>query len=119
MEKLIVAIKKSWIVESSLLPKEWFEINPARGQCAVTALIVQDYLGGDILKSDVLGNNDSHFYNKLKSEEILDLTSSQFAADVIFETEKLADRNKILSWPGTRKRYELLRKRVWSVILKQ
>jgi len=30
---------------------KWLPSNPAQGQCSVTALVVQDVLGGDILKN--------------------------------------------------------------------
>ncbi|MEB3212487.1 MAG: nucleoside-triphosphatase [Leptolyngbyaceae bacterium] len=107
--KLTSAIGKSWSAESSFLPEQWSSDNPARGQCAVTALVVQDYLGGEIIKCDVIGDDDSHFYNKLPDETIADLTRSQFDEGVSFESEKVADREKMLSYPGTQERYALLK----------
>ena len=103
-------IKAAWSRETSYCPKEWSKENPARGQCAVTALVVQDQLGGEILKCDVVNDDDSHFYNRLPNDSILDLTKSQFPSVSEFTNEKNAERNKILSHPGTQERYELLLK---------
>jgi hypothetical protein len=50
-------------------------LNPARGQCSVTALVAQDYLGGEILKTDVSGA--WHFYNCIHGARH-DFTASQF-----------------------------------------
>jgi hypothetical protein len=109
MENLKHAIQKSCSSKSSFLPDQWSRDNPARGQCAVTALVVQDSFGGEIIRCDVVGDNDSHFYNKLPSGEIVDVTKSQFKIDVLFKNERVADRSNLLSHPETAERYELLK----------
>jgi hypothetical protein len=45
-------LRRSWSIETS---SGWQPGNPASGQCGVTALVVQDKLGGEILKTDVNG----------------------------------------------------------------
>lgn len=50
-------------------------LNPALGQCSVTALVAQDYLGGEILKTDLAGA--WHFYNHIDGARH-DFTASQF-----------------------------------------
>lgn len=47
-KELLIAIKKSWSHQSS---SKWSNDNSARGQCGVTALVVHDFLGGEILKT--------------------------------------------------------------------
>jgi hypothetical protein len=42
------ALFQAWSLESS---SKWIANNPAAGQCGVTALVVQDRLGGDILRT--------------------------------------------------------------------
>ncbi|MFD6514507.1 hypothetical protein [Rhodococcus sp. NPDC060176] len=32
---------------------DWSEENPARGQCATTAVVVHDYFGGDLVRGEV------------------------------------------------------------------
>ena len=47
-EKLMSA----WSIETG---RKWRSDNPACGQCSVTALVAQDLLGGEILKTLVEG----------------------------------------------------------------
>ena len=58
---------------------QWQADNPAIGQCGVTALVVNDKLGGDILKTPL--PEGDHFYNRVNGERI-DLTAGQFDAPV-------------------------------------
>jgi len=43
IENIRVALHRSWSLESS---SKWTRENPANGQCGVTALVVNDLLGG-------------------------------------------------------------------------
>ena len=45
-------LRRSWSIETS---SHWTHDNPASGQCGVTALVVHDKFGGEILKTDVNG----------------------------------------------------------------
>src|SRR5262249_40968777 len=65
----------------------WSESNPSRGQCAVTALLIRELLGGDILVSNVMREGrrvDRHAWNRLPSGLTLDLTREQFRAGEVF-----------------------------------
>ena len=53
-------LRRCWSVETS---PQWLPENPARGQCAVTALVFCDHFGGEILKT--LVENEWHFYNRV------------------------------------------------------
>lgn len=48
LSELELALVNSWSKETSLDPDNWAPANSALGQCAVTALIINDYLGGRI-----------------------------------------------------------------------
>lgn len=48
---------------------------PARGQCGVTALVVQDRFGGEIRKTPT--EDGTHFYNYIDGQRY-DLTAEQF-----------------------------------------
>jgi hypothetical protein len=48
LSDLELAIKYSWVNETSADSENWTRENPSYGQCVVTALIVDDYLGGEI-----------------------------------------------------------------------
>ena len=67
----------------------WRLDNPAAGQCSVTALLLQEMLGGRILKTRV--GQAWHFYNDL-GDGRLDLTAPQFAAPIAcddLETDRM------------------------------
>jgi hypothetical protein len=70
--RLQAALEKAWSAETS---SQWRPANPARGQCSVTALVVEDIMGGEIAKTDVDGA--WHFYNLVDGKR-LDFTQSQF-----------------------------------------
>ena len=61
---------------------KWRPDNPAAGQCSVTALVVQDELGGEILKTDVAGA--WHFYNRIDGRRV-DFTMSQFDSPIGYD----------------------------------
>ncbi|HEV2899718.1 MAG TPA: hypothetical protein VGX71_18140 [Pseudaminobacter sp.] len=47
-DELFEKLKTAWSKESS---GSWSAENPAKGQCSVTSLVVQDLFGGSILKT--------------------------------------------------------------------
>lgn len=57
-------------------------LNPARGQCSVTALVAQDNFGGLIAKTRVA--DAWHFYNLIGGKRY-DFTASQFAHAVGYD----------------------------------
>ena len=46
------ALRKSWSLATA---HQWTLENPAAGQCNVTALLVHELFGGDLLKTPLLG----------------------------------------------------------------
>lgn len=112
-------IRDSWIMETSSEPN-WTPENPALGQCAVTALVVNDYLGGKIVWAEAVnpeGRKISHYFNLVDGKEI-DFTRCQFPEGTaipagIDKTKGLpTTRDYVLSFEATRKRYEILKQRV-------
>jgi len=105
-EELIRAITSAWGPGTSNDAEAWTPANPALGQCAVTALVVQDFLRGRILRTVVGGV--SHYWNELPSGEELDLTRCQFAS---YEAtgRDYRTREYVVSFPETRERYQRLR----------
>lgn len=105
----------SWLKE--LLVKSWSEVSaykgadpldykwskevPSQGQCLPTALIVQDFFGGDLVRGKS-AKGTYHFWNKLPSGEIVDLTEEQFLpfGDSIDHTQgQIVIRWEILDGP--------------------
>lgn len=95
---------RCWPVETG---RHWRAENPAPGQCSVTALVVRDVLGGEILKTEV--NGAGHFYNAIGGRRV-DFTASQFAGPIGYD-DSPSDRAEALA-DTTPDYYRLLRKRV-------
>ena len=92
--KLQKALLKSWSKNSS---SKWTKDNPAKGQCSVTALVVNDLLGGQISKTFL--EEGWHFYNEINGVRY-DFTLSQFNEDIRYmdissnREEALLDTNQ-------------------------
>jgi hypothetical protein len=81
LAKLEQAIRESWTLDTSDDGDEWSPANPARGQCDITALVVHDFLGGELLGADVYRDGErieGHMWNRLPSGVEVDLTREQF-----------------------------------------
>ena len=97
LAELESVIRASWS-EQTCDPVDlptWSRANPASGQCAVTALVVQDLLGGDLLIAEVDNADGSrqgvHYWNRLGEGVELDLTREQFRrGEVVHAPETVA-----------------------------
>lgn len=63
---------KCWSLKTS---SKYSKQNPYKGQCGVTALIINDWFGGKILKTKA--DDQWHFYNLVNGKRI-DFTKNQF-----------------------------------------
>src|SRR3989338_958114 len=125
---LFQAIQKSWWMDTSADMENWSEDNPAWGQCAVTALTVQDFLGGEILRLDLTKHPDpkvavmrSHYFNRINGE-MLDVSSDQFGDINRFYAFRssngiiVRNRHYFLKNQDTRSRYAHLRYNVAKLL---
>lgn len=103
-------LRKAWSAETSVDPAHWSPSNPAHGQCAVTAIVVQDNLGGTIWRCRV--NGQSHYFNLLDDDQVLDLTKEQFPLNAVESDHSPSTREYVLSFDATRVRYEILKSRL-------
>src|SRR5437762_79497 len=62
-QELHARLLRAWDAETSFNARTWSAERPEKGQCAVTALVVQDLLGGVIVRAKVDG--ESHYWNVL------------------------------------------------------
>ncbi len=116
------ALRASWSPETSTWGEDLPVDNPARGQCAVSSLVVQDFLGGDLFRVRANGDgiDEKHYYNVLDDGTVIDTTREQYQGKVVSLTPAPVDlegkyvsiREKVLDNEDTRKRYELLRQMV-------
>ncbi|MEU4008770.1 YunG family protein [Streptomyces pseudogriseolus] len=113
---LDTAFRSCWAADTCShddLP-DWRPDNPAVGHCDITALVVNDLFGGDLLVADVRRHGSPHGYhwwNRLPNGIELDLTREQFRAG-----ETLSPPRPVTRPPGPLPRrhpeYELLRTRL-------
>lgn len=121
LKKVEPRIRLAWSQDTASpnCQKIWSRKNPALGQCAVTALLVQDLLGGELIRTEVSGYG-SHYYNRLPSGDTADLTAEQFPPVTHIPPGEPRDREYVLNSPGavaarTKERYELLKNRYATV----
>lgn len=101
-----------WGPDTSNTPQQWQPTLPSNGQCAVTALIIQERFGGEIFRLPNV-EGQSHFYNMI-SGRVADLTADQFSCDFSYTGEQ-QDTQKLLSNLETAKRFHLLKDRFAKV----
>jgi hypothetical protein len=122
IDELIEALQASWDQTTSSWGTYLPESNKARGQCVATSLVVQDYLGGDIVRVHASGADidEKHYFNKLPNGTILDTTALQYDVPVTFTPSPVdlqtrgfkSVREKRLSDNETRQKYETLKHKV-------
>ncbi len=76
----------------------------------MTALVLQDHLGGNLIRAVIDGK--SHYWLRNERGEDLDLTLDQFGLDPLIGRVESQPRPYVLSFPDTLARYERLRRRV-------
>lgn len=111
------ALRASWAADTcspdDLSGHAWTADNPAWGHCDITALIVHDIFGGDLMVGEVHLDGDQHgfhWWNRLPSGVELDLTHEQFQRGETVTAARTVERP-----PGPLRRWDeylLLRKRV-------
>ena len=114
IDRLERILEKSWGADTATGDGAWSPENPSLNQCAVTALVVQDFFGGDLLRCP-MDDGDSHYWNRLPCGTEVDLAEKQFkmiASKPLRDQKIVRDRKYVLSFPKTASRYLLLRDRV-------
>lgn len=112
-------MRKSWSKETCYPPDQgkWSAENPALGQCAITALVIQDFLGGEILYC----KHYHHYWNRLPNGTEVDLTKEQFAENVNPCLDEIISRKYILESERAKnartfERFLLLKQKVSEII---
>lgn len=94
IEKMSDVLLQSWSIETS---SKWTPDHPAGGQCGVTALVINDLFGGEIMKTKV--PEGWHFYSRINGKRY-DFTASQFLEEITYmdipsnRKEAFADTNE-------------------------
>lgn len=105
------ALSEIWCAETCAprLRSEWTKENKTKGQCSITAFLVQDIFGGRVYGIP-LEDGNYHCYNVI-GECCFDLTSEQFgerAKELIYENNPEQFREVHFAKEEKRQRYEKL-----------
>lgn len=105
---------KGWSAETCFpaSKEKWTPENPTLGQCAITALIINDLFGGEIVSN----KQYHHYWNILEDGNVIDLTKEQWGNISIDDHESSTREYILFSERGrefkTLERYQLLRKTI-------
>lgn len=109
---LYAALVLSWSDDTGHALYE--ELCPSRGQCATTALVVNDHYGGRILKCWT-EKGEAHYWNELPDGRQVDLTRCQFEMRgdrPLREGAGRLSRKQVMATYRTEPKYEILRREV-------
>ena len=127
LKNVIDALHLSWREDTCFDASEWSPDNPARGQCVVSSLVINDYFKGDFQKYKVHGAvEETHYCNVLWDGVRVDVTGGQYSglAVQLYPVENdlkgfTSCREKLLSNGTTNARYEILKSRVGDYLNQQ
>ncbi len=116
------AIRTGWAADTcspdDLTRSPWTADNPAWGHCDITALVVHDFFGGELLAGEVYLDGEQqgyHMWNRLPSGIEIDLTHEQFRRGQVVSGRRVVER-PVGRLPRRADEYELLRGRVWQAL---
>lgn len=112
------AVRESWAADTcspdDVAREPWSERNPAWGQCDVTALVVHDLFGGELLAAEVYLDGEQqgfHNWNRLPGGLEVDLTREQFRRGQTVAAGRVV-RRPPGRLPRRREEYRRFRRRV-------
>lgn len=117
LKQIQTAIETSWGKDTAYFDFLWCKNNNSKssGQCQITALLVQELLGGKILYSYVEGNEDFDHYWNLIGEVEIDLTSKQFRKGTKFvKAKQLSREDAFRNDKKVFETYKILKERVMN-----
>ena len=124
LENILDALVQSWSAQTSSRPDQWSNENPARGQCVVSSLIIQDLHSGELrkYKTTYEGIPENHYCNVLPIGAELDSAKNQYPPETTFTESEIelkgfaTVREKLLSDPSTQERYLILKESVLKLL---
>lgn len=119
-DELIDAIRWSWNEHTAAPNTAAAGFGKPHGQCAVTALVLQDEIGGTILRGE-FPDGTSHYWNLIPAAGEIDLTRDQYPHDLPIPRGVEVDRSRLLEGERaiaarTPERYDHLKKLVRAAL---
>jgi hypothetical protein len=108
-------VRKAWGPDTSADPAGWTPDNPSWGQDEITALLLQERLGGSIIKSRYItsdGKMGMHVYNDFDGSAF-DATSQQYPrGTLIVKSDTVVSKQALLKDRATVLRFRKIKARV-------
>ncbi|MFG2413235.1 YunG family protein [Streptomyces goshikiensis] len=115
------AIRAGWSAETcspdDVERAPWTAGNPAWGHCDITALVVQDLCGGDLVVGEVWLDGEQqgfHTWNVLPGGVVIDLTREQFRLGQTVTAGRVMGERPVGRLPRRGEEYQVLRRRVFE-----
>ncbi len=108
-ETLLAAVRLSWSAETT---DEWHPEDPARHQCGVSALVIQDYLGGQLV-TNVFGGRAVWFNELADGTELF--TRDDYG-NRGYPRNRVKTRAQLMRHPDMPRRYTVLAARVAALL---
>lgn len=92
-DAVIRAIAASWSRDTSAVPEQWSDSNPAKGHCDVSSFVAWEHLGGDLVLGQVHLDGtfqEFHYWNRVDDVD-LDLTRTQFKNGEVITEDSVLD----------------------------
>lgn len=113
-----LACLSAWNAEtcSERFRHAWCAENPSTGQCTITAKLVNEYFGGEVLSLPLI-TGGMHSFNRIGSV-IVDLACEQFGKDELldFDSAIEIDAESLVADPDKARRCALLKERIYHVL---
>ena len=113
-----LACLRAWSAEtcSARFRPLWSAENPSTGQCSITAKLVNEYFGGEVLSLPLIGGG-MHSFNRIGGV-IVDLACEQFGKDALldFDSAIKIDAESLVADPDKAQRCALLKERLYHVL---
>ena len=113
MEMSANILRHAWCRETAhpSYQKDWTEDNPGYGQCAVTALLINDLCFAPIYRCKV--GRQTHYFNMwARRHEVIDFTSEQFGdMKIDYSDCESVSREQLLKCKHVKERYQMLKAR--------
>lgn len=109
-------LQSTWSVETAYSGdrKNWTLQRNSTGQCTVTAMIVQDFFGGKIVRGYSEKYKLFHYWNEIDGKKV-DLTYNQFSydkPDIEFTKIIYKSKDDLMKIRSVKSRYILLKRKV-------
>ena len=114
-QQLLAALTLSWGADTALEDSDWMPSIPSLGQCAPTALVVQDFFGGEIWRAPLPQYRGFHHWNTNTIHATVDFTGGLLVYTGVLPEYIRGERRfrkELLENPDVQRRYLTLSARV-------